>query len=127
MIKNLIIKFLAWLIKRSNFTLEQKAKITAELLDNIGALPIRDVLEFDYEGTIKVGGQAVDMEKAVLIKQGAKVLRDNFARRIIRDQMKYNALMLAITGTNLEQIMFAKAANWVMLQEDELLKKLDES
>jgi len=127
MLKKITTKLSIWLIKRSKLSLEQKAQITSALLENIGALPIRDVIEFDYEGTIKVGGQAIDMEKAILIKTGAKALRDNFTRKVLRDQMKYNALMLSVTGTNIEQIMFAKAANWVLLQEEELLKKLDES
>lgn len=127
MLKKITTKLAIWCIKKSKLSLEQKAQITSALLENIGALPIRDVIEFDYEGTVTVNGQPLNMEKAVMIKQGAKSLRDNFTRRIIRDQMKYNSLMLAVTGTNIEQIMFAKAANWVLLQEEELLKKLDES
>lgn len=127
MFRKITTKLALWCIKKSKLTLEQKAEITAALLENIGALPIRNVIEFDDSNTLVINGQQIDMEKAILIKTGAKVLRDNFTRQVIRNQIKYNALMLAITGTNIEQIMFAKAANWVLLQEEELLKKLDEN
>jgi len=122
----LLTKIIIWALKTSKIKGEDKALVITALLSNIDALPIRDAITFDDEGTILIRGKKLDIEQIQLLKQGASLIKDNYTRKVIEEQMLSEANLIALKGVNTEQLIFAKAAIWVMMRCNELLKKLDE-
>lgn len=102
-------------------------ELTTSILEKLNALPIRDIMTFDADGTILARGQKLATGEAMALKQGADALKSNFARKIINEQRIYEAIKIGVyNGINTEQILFAKAALWVIQEEDKLLSKLIE-
>lgn len=95
------------------------------LLDNFRAVPIRDIIKFNQFGAVLVNGQELDAEQSIRIKQSAHALFDNQVRRLVQDQVTYNAINLGVhKGTSPETILFAKASLWVMQEEEKLVRAL---
>lgn len=122
----LLSKIIVWALKTIKITGEDKARVITALLANIDALPIQDAITFDQEGTILIRGKKLELEQAQLLKQSTSSLKDSYARKIIGEQMLSEANLISLKGINTEQLIFAKACIWVMMRQDELIKKLDE-
>lgn len=111
-------------IKDSKFTTEERSQIIAALLTSINALPIRDVIKFDMNG-ILIDGKRIDAEQAMALKSGADMLRDSNIRKLIHNQIKYEAIKLGVSqGLTPDMILFSKAAIWCIEQEDKLVESL---
>jgi uncharacterized protein YgbK (DUF1537 family) len=124
MISKIIVKILKWKKLKG----EAKTRIITALLENIDALPIRDAITFDQDGTIIIRGKKIDIETAQLLKQSATALKDNYTRKIIQEQMLYTANKIGLhQGLTPEQIQFSKALVWVIQNEQQLLDKLEEN
>ena len=124
MLSKIIIKILKWKKLKG----EDKTRIISALLENIDALPIRDAIKFDLEGTLIIRGRKLEIEQAQNLKQSVDVLKDNQARKIIQEQLLYEANKLGLhQGLTPEMIMFAKACVWAIQNEELLLNKLSES
>lgn len=116
-----------FLLQRATLSLQDKTLLTAALLEKLYALPVKDMIVFEADGTMQIKGRKVEMQDAILLKQGAKALRDNFTRRVLREQMAFEAINLGVhKGLTPEMIMFSKAILYTMQEEDKLLQKLDE-
>lgn len=127
MLSKILSKIVIWSLKTSKITKEDKALVTTALLKNIDALPIRDIITFDDDGTILIRGRKLEIEEAQILKQGADAMIDNSTRKIIVEQMLYEANKIGLhQGLNPDMIMFAKAVVWVMQQEERILKQLEE-
>ena len=126
MLSKILRKFVIWALRTVKITGEDKALVTTELLKNIDALPLRDAIQFGADGTVYIKGRTLELEQAQALKTGVAVLKDNFARKLIQEQLLYKASVMGLhEGINPEQIMFSKAIVWVIQNEEILISKLD--
>lgn len=109
-------------LKSEKITGEDKTLIISALLENIDALPIREVVSFDEHGTLQINGRQLAPEQMVAFRESAQVLKDNFSRKILNEQVTHLAVKKAIhEGLNPEMIMFGKAALWTQQEMEKLL------
>lgn len=109
---------------KSDLPLEDRTALVTVLLDKLVALPITDAIKITPEG-VKIGDRLLEIEQAISFREGCVAMVDNQARKVIREQIKYMAINMGVhMSLNLEQIYFAKAALWVMAEEDKLLEKI---
>lgn len=95
------------------------------LLDNIGALPFRDVITFDLQGGVYVNKKKLNQEQLIALKESCNGLSNSFARNLIHEQVKYSAVKMGVhEGLNPDMILFAKAALWYAEQEDKMISTL---
>ncbi len=58
-------------------------------------------------------------------KEACSSLKENFARKVINEQLKYKATEIGVhKSTTLDELYFAKAIIWVINEENILLEKL---
>jgi hypothetical protein len=123
MLSQIICKILKWKKLKG----EDKTRIITALLDNIDALPIRDAITFDADGTILIRGKKLEIEQIQNLKTGVAVLKDNFARKLIQEQLLYEANKIGLhQGLTPEMIQFSKAVVWVLENEEKLINTLSE-
>lgn len=123
--QKILVKIVMYLLKSNKVTGENKNKILSYLLQNIQAIPIRDVIKFDVDGTLKINNRALEMEQAIAFRDSARVLKDNFAKKLIQDQLTYEAIQMGVhQGLNSEMIMFSKCALWLIQEENKLLNDI---
>lgn len=113
------------LLKDQRITGEDKARITAALLDDLLAIPIADVIKVATNGQVLINEKPLDIEQARAFREGCKALYDSSARKIIQDQIKYKAIKMGIyDGLTPDMIVFSKAALWCIQEENKLLSTL---
>lgn len=114
-----------WLLKNNRIGNEERQLLTTALLDKLGALPLRARIVVDDAGQIFVDGRQMTLETARQMHTGAKAMLNNFARRIVREQITYMAVTKGVhENVSPEQGLFAKAALWSFQEEDDLYAKL---
>lgn len=121
----LIVKIVTWALRNSRLSGENKIKITNVLLDNIQAVPFKNIISFSREGTILIRGKEMEPDQAIAFRGAAIALQDNIARKIIHDQVMFEAVKMGIhQGLNQDMIMFSKAAMWYGEEENRLLSSI---
>lgn len=124
MFQRIIANLTVWLLKHKTLTGEAKMKVTNAMLNNIGALPIADVIEYK-DGVMTVGGKNLDFEQANNLVSSAKALDDNLFRKVIQEQVKHEAIKMGIyNGLSPETILFAKAALWYLQEENKIIANI---
>lgn len=104
--------------------MEDRTVLTTALLDKLQALPISSVIYFTPNG-VTINGKELDNDQILNFKESCIALKDNFARKIINEQIKYLAINIGIhNALSLDTIFFAKSALWNLQQQDELLDKI---
>lgn len=103
-----------------------KTRVITALLENIDALPIRDAVSID-KGQIFLRGKPItDIDQAQALKQGANAMIHNGTRRIAEEQILFEASKIGLhQGLTPEQIVFSKAAIWVIQQFNRIYHELD--
>ncbi len=122
-------KVAAWLTIRllsgSRIGHEERQLLTAALLTKLGALPLHARITVDETGKMLFDGKSADIERARKLHDSAKSMMNNFARRFVRAQIRYMAIQKGVhENVSPEQGLFAKAALWLLQEEEELYKKL---
>lgn len=124
---NLIAKLTIYCLRSKRLSGKAKAKVTAALLDNVQSIPLQSVIYFDAQNTLHIGGKTLDYEQASLFVESAKALKENFARKVIHEQVSFEAVKMGLhQGLTPEMIQFAKAALWYNEQEEKLLAAIAE-
>ena len=104
---------------------ESRIKVVNALLDNLRVLPIRDIIKFNEMGQLLVRGKPLEHEQALQLKESARNVLLSPARRIVLDQVAYEAIKLGVyQATSPETILFAKAALWHDEQTEKILRLL---
>jgi hypothetical protein len=125
MISKIIAKFSAWLLRHKDLSVESKNIIASAMIENLHALPIRSIISFDEQGTVLINGEQLDIERAKLLRESASAGVRSTARKLIRDQLLYEALKKGVgEGFTPDQILFSKAIIWWYEQEDYLYRQL---
>ena len=125
MIGRLIARLTIAVLKCKRLTGEDKAMVTSALIDNIHAIPIRSVISYSQEGRLIINGREMPIDHIVPFVEGCQALRDSVQRKVIRDQILYNANEIGIAeGLTPDMILFSKAAIWVVREQDRLIDEL---
>lgn len=112
-------------LKKARLSTEDRIALTTTLLNQLGTIPVRDVLTVDPLKGIQIKGKTLDIEQAVVFRDSCVVLKDNPARILINEQLTYEALKHGIhNGLNTDMIMFSKAVLWVIQEEEKLIKQI---
>lgn len=114
-----------FVLKRASLSVTDRNKLVIHLLDKLGALPFRDIITVDEQGSLLVSGRTVTMEQARVLRDSARGALDSQAFRIIREQVLFQAVTLGTHKAEDEkQMFFARAAIWWGQREDEFLRLL---
>lgn len=111
-------------LKKTSLSLEDRVALTNVLLEKIGAFPIGDVVVFT-ESNVQINGKDLDTEQYIAFKEACSSLKENYARRVINEQLKYKATEIGVhKATSIDTLLFAKAVLWVINEENILIEKL---
>lgn len=111
-------------LKKTKLSKEDRIALTTALLDKLVALPASNILHSSNEGLV-IAGKKLDMEQMLAFKESVDALKENYARRVIHEQIRYKATEMGIhKATTLEELMFAKAAIWFLNEENILVESL---
>lgn len=125
MVGTLAAKLAVLLLKSTRLSGENKMRVTNALLRNIDAVPVADIISYDQQGILLVNGRQLALEQAQSLLQSVEGLHDNYARKLIRTQVQYEAIKLGLhNGLSPDTILFAKAAIWYGEQEDRLISEI---
>lgn len=125
MINRLVLRAVLFVLRSRRFTNEQRQIFTASLLDRIGALPLRARIRVDETGKVFVGGKPLNLDTAKTLRETAKAMLRNYARRQVREQVLFMAVHKGVfENESPEQGLFAKAALWFAQEEDKLYLEL---
>ncbi|MEI6532492.1 MAG: hypothetical protein WCO06_01490 [Candidatus Roizmanbacteria bacterium] len=110
--------------RKTNLSLEDRVALTTVLLDKLQALPLESTFIIDSKG-ISVNGKVLEPEQVINFTESCAALKDNFARKVINEQIRYLSVNMGIHNSlSIDTLMFAKAALWCLSQEEELLSKI---
>ena len=125
MLGNIVTKIVLWMMRNTRFSLENRVVCTTALLDKLNAIPSRDIVNIDGNGSIFVNGKAVDKGKVSQMRQQAQALLENPLRQFVREQVSFRAVKLGVHKANdLNEVFFSKAALYQAQQEDEIYEQL---
>lgn len=125
MLNKLILNITLFVLRRSKLSDVHKNTLMSAILKNIQAIPIRDIIKFDTEGTMLINGRKLQPDQLISFVESCHGLKSSHARRLINEQLTYQAIKMGVyQATNTEQIMFAKAALWVIQEENALLASI---
>lgn len=120
----LVTKLVIVLLKDSRLDNEHRQLLTAALLDRLGALPINAKVVIDDVHKVFINGRPITLNAAKKLHEGSKAMVKNFARKVVREQVTFMAVHKGVhENISPEQGLFAKAALWVMQEEDELYRR----
>jgi hypothetical protein len=117
-------KLACFLLRRTNLSVENRSLLTACLLDRLGALPFRDIIQRN-ENEMLVNGVPLDYETARALNESAKAALNNSALKVVWDSVAFLAVNNGIHKAETErQIFWARAALWWGQQERTILEEL---
>lgn len=117
-------KLVIRLLKNARLSNQDKQLLTASLLTQLGALPLHDRVVVDDLNRIFIDGKPLTLEAARTLHESSKILLNNFARKVVREQVTFMAIHKGIhENVSPEQGLFAKAALWFLQEEDKLYRK----
>lgn len=110
-----------WLLRYGRLSNENRQLLTAELLDRLGAPPLHASIRIDELGNWFVRDRPLTLERAQKLHQGAKAMLRNYTRQYVQEQIRFLAIQKGVhENVSPEQGLFAKAALWVMQEEQQL-------
>lgn len=116
---------LAQYLLRQNLSQELRLKLMSSILDNLQALPFRDIISVDDKGSLLVNGRKLDIEQTIQLRESATSALQSTALKLVTDQVLFNAVTLGVHKVERpEQMIFSRAAIWWGQQQHELLKLL---
>ena len=111
-------------LKKADLSLEDRTALITVLLSELNALPLDNTFIVEGQSVI-VNGKELDIDQVIVFRDSCISLKDNFAFKVISNQIRYLATNLGIyKSTNLDQLYFYKTALWNLEQFDKLLDKM---
>jgi len=77
-------------LRKANLSTEDRLALTTALLDKLNALPIGDMVHFTETG-LMINGNELNLDQALSFREAAVTLKDNYARRVIHEQIRHQA------------------------------------
>ena len=111
-------------LKKTKLSQEDRLALTTAILNSLSVLPIDDAIVISPDG-IKINGKSLDIEQIVQFTESCKALKDNKARQIITEQVKFLAINMGVhQALSMDMMMFSKSALWNIQQIETLLDKI---
>ncbi len=124
MLKRFAVKFAQFLLKQ-DLSQDLKLKLMTSILENLHALPFRDIIVVDDSGKLLVNNRQLDIEQTIQLQESARSALQSVALKVINDQVSFNAITLGVHKVERpEQMVFSRAAIWWGQQQLQLLKLL---
>lgn len=109
----------------SNLSLEESLVLSTLLMDKLGALPFVDVIDYDEDGRILVGGKAMDFEASKILREAAIQALRNKALELVHEHTAFAAVSLGVhKAESPAQMFFARAGLWMLAQQKKTLEDL---
>lgn len=116
---------LAQFLLKQNLSPELRMSLTTTILENLHALPFRDIILVNEKNILLVNGRQLDLEQTIQLRESARGALQSVALNLINDQVLFNAVTLGVHKVERpEQMMFSRAAIWWGQQQHSLLKLL---
>ncbi len=110
--------------KKEGLSLEDRNAILTAMLSRLVVLPLNDSIIIG-QNNIKINGKDLDMEQMISFRESCVALKDNSARKILHEQVRYLATNLGVyKAVSLDEMYFAKAALWCLAEEDKFLDQV---
>jgi hypothetical protein len=111
-------------LSKATLSVEDRVALTNALLNKLGAFPVGDMI-IKTENSVNINGKDLDLDQYLNFKEACVALKENFARRVINEQLKYKATKMGIhESTTIETLLFAKAVIWFINEEEILIERL---
>lgn len=116
---------LACLLLKQPLTLQQRTRLVGAILESNNAVPLTDVITVGQDGTMVIENKRIDLEKAIQIRESARGVLENEARKYVQNQVASIAGKRGIAeGDTPEKLYFYRAALWWGRMEQEIYEKL---
>lgn len=121
--------FLAkYLLRSGKLSLEDSSMLVSAVLDNLGALPYTDVINYDEDGKLMLGERALTLEEMKKLRDSAISALQSNALKIVFEHVKYMAVVEGINkGQTVEQQYFGRSGIWMVQNMEKCLKTLAQS
>lgn len=87
-------------------------------------LPLNDSIVIS-QNSIVINGKKLDVEQMISFKESCVALRDNVARKVLNEQVRYLATNMGVyKAVSTEELYFSKAALWSIAEENKLLEQI---
>ncbi len=111
-------------LNKADLSIEDKTALITALIGRLNAFPIGEMIHFTPNG-LMINGKELDAESMLSFREACAALKDNYARKVIHEQVKYKAIERGIhKAQTLDELMFSKAAIWVVNELEILTHKL---
>lgn len=122
-------RFASWfagaLLRSSVLTETDRIKLSRTIMGELGALPIKEIIEIDRNGNIFMNGTPADPDIVKKLSNSARGAINSYALNFIHDQVMFEAIKLGVHTVETErQMHFSRAAIWYGQQEKKWLKIL---
>lgn len=110
--------------EKTDLSLEDRTAIITVLLSKLQTLPLDNTFIVE-NGKVIINGKELEVEQVIVFRDSCISLKDNFAFKIINDQIRYLATNLGVYKSRTQdELLFYKAALWNLQQYSELLDKV---
>lgn len=117
--------YLACLLLKQPLTLQQRTRLVGAILESNNAVPLSDVITVGQDGTMVIENRRIDLEKAIQIRESARAVLENEARKYVQNQVASIAGKRGVAeGDTPEKLYFYRAALWWGRMEQEIYEKL---
>ncbi len=121
----MLIKIIIWLLRSKRLSKQERIDLSTEVMRGLNIVPMHDIISTDAKYQFLVNGNPIDMETAIRLKESASQVLNSFARSLIHQQIQRLAFVNGFhKASDIDQILFYKAALWFSEQEDILLKSI---
>lgn len=122
----LITRLTIALLKEARLSVEDRALLTVSLIDKLKAFPTSDILYVDKDTrTLFFNGKKVDMESAIALREGARLILNSKVYQAVQEQVLYKATVIGINkALTPEDVLFAKAIIWWAQSQHEIFQEL---
>lgn len=112
------------LLKKSTLSLEDRVALVSSIMNKLMVLPLNDSIVIS-QNSIVINGKKLDVEQMISFKESCVALRDNVARKVLNEQVRYLATNMGVyKAVSTEELYFSKAALWSIAEENKLLEQI---
>lgn len=123
--KSKLITLLLRLLKSKQLSEADRARVLNSLLASVQALPVREIITYDLDGTMIVNGRKLTTEQAISMKQAATSLQNNRFYRLIKEQIAWEAIKMGIHQSHVfDAVLMSKSALWIQSEEMKLIRNV---
>lgn len=113
MFQTLGVKLAKYLLSSGSLTTEDSVILMTVVLDKLGALPYKDIIGLDTEGSLVVRGHPVSLEEVVILRASALAAINNKALNLVCEQILYLAVTSGIhKAETAQQVLWGRVGIW---------------